>query len=844
MSIKTQQNIRAFFSFTKAPTRKGEYFVRFRWRGEEASEIHKVPETILQTIQQIWPISYSEETDPDEIAKTIMNQCRAVGTQLTNGLVFSPKCRPKCKIRELFEKFDQYAIELNRQGGSPPELVIVTDMLELPWEVAYTPLRVDGSLEHWCQRYILCRIPQIISPEITLKEEEREIKVLVITKPSYEDYVKRDVMKYPDFPPEYKKLENTIQVLNSRKDVHIKIIPVVEVDSDLSEIQKEMAEPYDLVVFIGLYQAEVGGLKVRQLREKDHFIYTDNITPNYESRPVFFLDACYSEVTPKLEEKMDEAFTILPIRFIQEGASAFLGTFQQVEMVFAHAFARFFLSALLENELSLAGALYKARMDAYDYFTKNSSKYSSLRTSQCPIYTLYARNENIAFSIPAFKRERIVRVTWPDVLDDYYKGLEEGEAMPLEVRKIFTEGHETFHNIEQALRTKKDMPIIADMPIVSTANLIKEEPQQHVVIGSIFAPLKDDCAVFILNGEKLDSLTNNITYHAGNEISVTTFLRLILDEKGIEKDVDMYEVQDYRMLEKNLWTFIKADERFTIGTILAGESCFSMEEARKKLQESGRKVRVSSPIWIRKKATDLVKERYFRMDEKTVLESILPATLIVARRDEVEKDPLLYYSIMRTLKEFLKEVWDKLQLRANEDVYQPDIELTPRWVKDFHSKIIFLNKEIIAGAIYFTKFIKERGLLSLKDKTLLLVERPLDVDDFLPLSLPEEWTELQVEKVRVEVLKELERLRTKSKEAIEQVRLKFEKTKEYLPLALKEPLESLLKEVEQKYSRYKQEIEETNHKILLSAILTKISFLEMELKLKVAELSRQIMRKS
>jgi len=841
MSEKMKQ--RAFFSFVRVPDQKGKYYVRFKWGEDEETEIHEVPETVLQTIRKIWPMRYSEETDPHKIAKTMGDQCKSVGTQLSIGSVFSAKCRPKCKIKELFEKFDQYAIRLNKYGGGPPELVIMTDMLELPWELTYAPLRVDDEHEHWCQRYIVSRIPPVISGEIVSKKERRR-KVLMITKPCYEDYVKRDIQKYPDFAQEYEKLENTVQALNSRKDVIIKVIPVVEVDSNLSQIQKEMTEPYDLVVFIGDYHEEVGGIHVRQLAETDHFIYVDDITPNYDSRPVFFLDACRTEaieVIPKAEEKTGEAFTNLPMLFIQKGASAFLGTFQQVEIVFAHVFARFFLFALFENELSLAGAVYKARKDTYEYFAKKENKYSSLRKCLCPIYTLYARDEDTAFSIPAFKHERIVRVTWPDVLDDYYISLEKGELAPLQVRKIFLEGRRMFHSIEQALRTKKDMPIIADMPIISMTRLCNEEPEQYVIIGSVFVPSKDDCAVFILNGENIDALKKHIVYHAGDELSVTTFLRLILDDKELEKDVEMYEVQDYRTLEKNLWTFIITNYPFTIGTILAGESCFSMEEAiRKKLQEIGKRVRISPPIWIRKQITDLMKEKYFRINEKTILEFKLPATLIVARKDEVTKDPMLYYSLLQTLNVFLDKTWKKLRLRANQDVYQPYIQLTPRKVEDFHSKTIFMNKEMIAGIIYFTKFVKECGLLSLKDKTSPLVERPLDVDDFLALSLPQEWAELGLEDVRAKVLKELEKWRTESNTIYKEAISKLKETEEHLPVALKGRLESLSKEVEQRYSRYKQEIEKTNHKVLLSAILTKTSFLEMEYKMNIAELRRQI----
>lgn len=265
------------------------------------------------------------------------------------------------------------------------------------------------------------------------------------------------------------------------------------------------------------------------------------------------------------------------------------------------------------------------------------------------MYILCGNNEETLFQVPAFSAKKAeLKIVWLPVMDEYYQGFERELIGPVSTENVISTGSKEFSEIKEMLENE-EMPIVADVPTLYASKLLNKENENWTIIGALFYPKKDDCGLFYPdNIEDLEGKEIKVN----NEIyNVTTFLRILLEEESVsEEKIHFYE-SEYEQIEKNLWhDYVRDYEQSKDGYVLAGSSYFSIKQVndlrdKEKFNFVPLFEKASNQI-----AEDLPKEcgESFK----------LPGTVIVANKEEVEKNPEIYFSVLSSLKKSLEKRWD------------------------------------------------------------------------------------------------------------------------------------------------------------------------------------------
>jgi len=834
---------------------EARFAVVFRWAGTEVFHMHDVREARLDTITDMASSVLSGEMarKPEEAYKAMSQKLRVLGKRIRDEILFcSPEKHGKegsiCPVKELFENFDHLADQMIRTQSGIPELVIESNEYAIPWQLGYAP-EVEVRI---VDKYAVALVPY---PELESVEKVRvPLRVLLITKPSWEDFGPESVSELPDgFAPEMESLARLKQAADVRDDVELKWVHGVSVDIDelVDELQKGCEGedcPYDVIVFVGRCDPQGRGLRCHAGGGVDTTLTFDeiDIPPSY---PLYFLDACRTAIARPEHDIFGPAR-----RFLREGAGVFVGTWQQVDVVAGHAFARHFLEALLFGKTSVARALHLANRETKKQFSDEGGTIGPadrVRNLQASLYAGIGREESIMFS-SGMQPYRSMTIVWPEVMDEYYQGVLHGVVAPESIAEVHAVGSLNFDEIEGRLRGEAAVPpeqvqalLLADMPIVRMADLINRDvPGRYAIIGSMFTPKRgrDDCGIFIDDSE-VKALSGQPVMHGGDEISVTTFFRLLFQaekakaerkRRGALLEPVYIRALAYSEIEENLWRLLGeiGPGKLPIkGWLLAGGRYFAMGKAVSRFKKPLKKLALRDPTY------ELLRTTSFEgvnLEELNIALA-LPATLLVARYDEVLAQPKAFYDFLCSLSAYLDSRWKGMLFEVDSGVYGEEHGISRTRVWTVHDKTVFLDPNAIRSTIYFTRLVRDTGLQSLREKNRPLVERPLTLEDFFPLSpIPETWETEQLNVIKEELQADLEDYKKHADGLLKEARdlgleLKEELKEEYE--AYIKLLGMLEEATEQGYQRRKREIEDFSGRSALNVVKFRIAYNRKEVDL-------------
>jgi len=689
--------------------------------------------------------------DQFETAKSYFSKSEkeAIGKYLNEGIYTKERLEDVGRlIWKLFPvpiqvclgKFDLYALEVS--SISPISLIIRADILDIPWDLCVTecPTELQNKVSEeinkskrkkWFESNWFLKYRTSVELFGNYKKNEsenrkREKKNLLLIAKTCKELNNNECK---DFENEYKKLIELKEKLENKERINIHIHEAPNSVHELKELERDFKEwDYDLVVYLGpykhkKYKNDTEGMKVDNPITKDpEFIKPEII--NMKNQPLVFLDACCTAKSRFTSKKNDSDFSIdLMKYFISSGASAYIGTIQEIETITATVFAERLLNSIFNRASSLSKAMYDARVETYNYFSGSNMPDKEMFLAECCSFLLCGHSDEILLDSFRYRRTELSFI-YPKVAEHYFSGFNE-YIYPTSIPGIEVCQEP---NVEKVIERIDDIakPFVADVSIMQAAKLISKykgkKEEELVIIGGLFRLKKEvnDCSFYYSKNKPLKDY--KIFYQEDHLSTVTIMALTYLLDKGFYENFKKKSSQKemlYEQIYRNKINSIEEGNYDIDPFVLAAEykSCFD-----KYIRERGIEDKFIS-VFLYKYFLNMIEEKY---DNYTFFEN-LPAEVLITRREDVFRDNKLYIDIFSQ--------WGKWK-EEKENTFLESQEI-----------IFSFDEKDINTIINFTKFVycELDGFFSEKEK-------PLERNDFYVVHSWEE-NEKELKESREKYLK-------------------------------------------------------------------------------------------
>jgi pyrimidine deaminase RibD-like protein len=660
------------------------------------------------------------------------NEIETIVTTLARGIADENRLRGigyhiwslfPANIQSALAKFDSYAERALSRSKSSLRLVIVTDILSIPWELCITK-REGVSYEdllHWCTRYeVATEIYGISGLNEATKDKERN-KVALILKPFKESDEEKLLQKYKEksFTREYNRLLESIKEIEGKGGVNITLHECPRSLDELDEIQDTLTDgKHDLVLYLGSYDAKEGIALYDPMTERPKYFSIKNIGTKGQPEKALFLDAC--STAARLHGAKGNIEDEIPRRLLEKGICAYIGTIQRIHPTVAAVFARFFLKSLFLRGTSLSAAIRYAINSSEDYF-RNQSPEQRYRVQSCS-FSLYGRNNEILLNSFRYRRHEVT-LMFPAMVEPYFEGFP-WDIFLSSVPSVVLDSKVNLGDIAGAIGSAND-PFVADMSILDAAKLISENRgkpgKELVIIGGLFRlrPDGDDAALY-LSGDPL----KHGYLSCESPLSFVTAMALTYFRFNDEQVYNRLKHRSscrrtgYTDICDNALTSVEDKDYDLAPFVLATtyKARFDRELAKKGIEHKFTRISLCSTF-----LETLQRLNYAKLHHPV-------AEVLVARRQHVENDRNLYREVFAR--------WTDWK-RDNENKFPSSHEL-----------ILSLSGDDVQSTVAITKFVSEQlkdsflgdvGVLSQKDFMMLEEEATLCTTEDLPADKRDEY---------------------------------------------------------------------------------------------------------
>lgn len=706
---------------------------------------------------------------------------------------------PANTVRDWLTLFDKEAKELLSHSNSRITLTIVTDTIDIPWELSLTPDRKS----YWFKRYLVARqIWPYCHEGLQEPEKEKPKNILLITDTFNRQKIKNKIDKttYFKWESRIEDLENLINKINNEQKefVHVELRKYSNII--YGDLIAELQGAYDAIIYIGSYLKN----KKEGMAIEDRFsgsidpLHYDHIKPSKHPSPLIFFDACQTGIS-KLFTNHQEIKSPLPDivhYFLPNNASAFVGTIQNVEVLPATAFGYYFLESLCQYGASLSQAILDARNRIEEEFKEGElSKYRRVQSSS---YILIGDSHVNLHNSFLHKRKKI-RLIWPATMDCYCEKFKT-EIYPSGFDKVelyrcddFNDLKKKFKQVQAEMTEDGNLIPIFDMPILYAVEIISntEEKEEWVIINSIFKPTpgQEEAALYrIFDLEKIEKL---LLEDYTSQVSAMCCAYLKTKSKQIfERCTNSVWKMEYENILDNMIKNMEDNTVCPVAFILVGECKLDFDNFLSQQPEKWRNQVVSISLHNEFKRTLECAEW-----KKYQVKGEFPTSVLVARKSHAIKYRTL---IMEVLSRWYEWVCRRFPERH------------PRLSKR-QTPLFTLNKDCKEAIIQFSKFVYEKeGLDRHVFRHRLNMNRPLQESDFFVIS-PRQLSSGKLPTINLEkLLKDVNHALSEIKEKItiyntEAKELKGEIRNDKLSRAKR--LQKQLRPLEEKYHSFKRELD-------------------------------------
>lgn len=616
-------------------------------------------------------------------------------------------------IQTELKRFDLYAEEVYNKSKSILPLIIFTNLLTIPWELCITR-REDLKPEeqkNWFRQYMVSIEIYGISNLAEKIKSKRKNKVALILKP-FKALDDREMLSFyneENFLNEYNHLLELKDKIEKKEEVEISLHECPKNIEDLLMIQDTLAKgEYDLILYLGSYESKQGIILEDPGTEKPKYFDIKKIGINRDREQCIFLDACSTCINRYKDQEIVKLNCEVANFFFEKGASAFIGTIQDIQPTVAAVFVKYFLQSLFLWGRSLSKAMYDSRKQTYDYFTyKLPNEMYKIQSSS---FSLYGRNNDILLNSFMRRRKRMTLI-FSEMIAQYFKGFS-SYIYPDSIPGIaLSKKHNLQGVVDEIELTNK--PFIADISILRATNLIskyKEDKEKEIVIiGGLFrlqSGYTDNTLYFVNDISNYNFFCSADPLSSLTAMALSYFLSTGEDIYEHFKHKSSHRRMEYEDICYNVINSIE-DNNYNIEPFILAATYkkrFDDELEKRNLKSKFNRV------YLYPKFLNILKEKY----PKYTLFRGLPAEVLVTRKKDIEKDVELYKEIFAH--------WAKWQVES-EDEFLKGQEL-----------IFFLTEEDVNSITNFTEFVYEK----LTDSFIKIKESLNRNRDFVILQPQEE----------------------------------------------------------------------------------------------------------
>lgn len=665
------------------------------------------------------------------------------------------------EIKKKMKRFDEISKQLLSASGSKVMLTIKTNRLDIPWELACTGSDIGKEENsYWFRRYLIGRELIGHTRDEMQRSDDKQRRILVVHEPFDVDRISNNGTR-----EEFKKCNDELKELidgikNESNDFYINSYRFQEESFDyniLGEHLKGLEEPYDVILYIGGYKNKpTPELLIEDKVTKEMGFKLEYINPYEDTTPLIFLDACETGVEKEGEDIVlsDEDIRNVVGPILTKGFVAFVGTFAPVEGVVATNFAYYFLESLCKRGYSLAHAVYDARNKTWFKYSEKSDSNSKLRCAQSCAYSLIGDcTGNLYYSFLHNKKK--IKLLWSDIADPYFSSFGDEihpSGMELDPFKCddFEDLIEKFHKLEED--TEENLIPLIDMPILYAIEEINNGGE-WVIVNSTFrltSEKKNEDATLYYFGDIKDIKE---FFLQDKKSTVSVMAHICLDNrKVIDKFTNCSRHADYKHILRDIKDSIDSN------TLLDkfGNQAFLLSG---KYRDEFEKLKESFPVLKEKiDAIELYTEFNGILENNNKfsrykIEKGLPASVIIARREDVERYRKLLEEVFlrwynwrnKTFSEKYKEL-----LKRQEQIYFKDEDEK----KEFEKTCIDFSKLVkdALGSILFGEKIDIRR--ELREEDFYIVEPRLGENEKTEdvTATSPQWSEEEIRRKRGRLL--------------------------------------------------------------------------------------------
>jgi|GEM_PF-4497009 len=713
------------------------------------------------------------------------------------------------EIKTSLVYFDLYAFEISKINLLP--VIIRTDFLEIPWELCTT--QHDTILYHrgrskeknkwfsynWYKKYLTSyEIIGSSDPAVKVKEKDKK-KVLLIAKTCKE----LDSLE-GDFANEYSNLLELKKILEKEHKTQIHLCEMPKTVKDMKHFSEALSRGnFDLILYLGPYKHKDKndkreGIVVQNptLDEPEYFDVRKDISVKGQSQPLIFLDSCNTTLNEsEAEETTYDLSYSFANHFLLEGASAYIGTIQKIEVITATVFARNLLYFIFNRCFSLSRAMHDAKIKTIEYFEKKKKEIFCI---ECCSFSLYGQNNNILLSSFKYRRDRLTLV-YPKLIGQYFSGFNK-TIYQNSIPGIKLSKEDDFPNVIKKI-SNIATPFIADLPILEATKLISNyegnEKNEIVIIGGLFRlkPETDDCSLYYSE----DIRNCRYFFHAGFLSTVTIMALAYFLDTGyydLFRHKSKQRKEEYENIYNNMLNCLKEGKIKVEPFLLAAKSKRDFDAF---LREKNFTQIQSIPLY-----------KYFKIMINTkykeyIFSKNLSAEVLVAKKKDITRDDKLFRELFTQWRNWEKQMKDRF----------PE-----------EQEIIFsFDEKDVETIINFTKFVNDK-----LDGFSNEIGRPLQIEDFVCIS-PWKNDEKEYKEKEKKCLISIDEYRNNREKKLNaelaqaSKRLEQAKKDDNIPETLKTNVES----IKQKIRNLKEECKKLKQRVSFSETIDNLESIEKEI---------------